>query len=111
MIDGRQQAKLVQRLGERRGDEKHVIAFAAAGRHLAHDFFVGGVHGDLEIDAGGGLEFLRHVLGHVAIPVGDDEFFRLGHGNAGHERKRAASYKCRNMLEFHDISLPACLFT
>ena len=90
VVDGSQQAELVQRLGEGRGDEQHIEALAAGGRHLAHDLFIGGMDGDFEVDAGFGLEFLGHVLGHVAVPIGDHDLFGLGHGNAGHQGKCAA---------------------
>ena len=107
---GARQAELVQRLGEGRGDEEHVIAFAAGGRDLAHDFFVGGVHGDLEVNAGRGLELLGNVLGHVAVPVGNHQLVGLGHRYAGHEGNRAAKSQCCYMLEIHGVSLPAWWF-
>ena len=105
-INRGQQVELVQCLGKRRGDEQHVEAFAARGRNLAHDFFIGGMDGDFEINAGFGLELLGNVLGHVAVPIGNHEFFGLGHGNADHHGKCAAHQECRNMLEFHSVSLP-----
>ena len=84
-VDGGEHAELVQSFGKGRRYEEHVEAFAAGGRNLAHDFFIGGVNCDFEINACGGFELLADVFGHIAIPVRHDDFLGHGEGCGGQE--------------------------
>ncbi|MCY1539894.1 hypothetical protein D9M68_755040 [compost metagenome] len=72
-----EQSLFVQDLGELGGHEDHVVAVTAGSHELAHDLLVGGVQRLVHCDAGGFLELLQRIRGHVAVPDGDHHVLRL----------------------------------
>ncbi len=103
VVDLRRQSELVQGFRERRGHEQHIIALAAACRDLAHDFFIGGVDGKLGFNSGIGLEAVKQILGHIPVPVRDDEFLsrlRLPGKRYSHDRERKLR---RSLQRFHAL--------
>ncbi len=88
MVEIGGEAQLVQRFAELAGDEQHVIALAARGHDLAHDFFIGGMDGHFGLDAGFLGEILQQILRHIAVPIGDDDL-AIGQGRAAQRRHDA----------------------
>ena len=83
-IQGFGKAEFMQNFRKGRRHEHDIIARAARGDQLAHDFLVGGVQDQFGVDPCFGGEGADGIGRHVAIPVRDGQFLGQNGGARQH---------------------------